>query len=68
MQTRDPTDNVEEARRIIANLFRTIEVTDLCLYLRAAVLRGESRDKEAFQKVMKEVCQAKERAWLQNQF
>jgi len=68
MQTRDPMDNEEEARRIIANLLRTAELTDLCLHLRAAVLKGDSRDREAFQKVMKEVRQAKERAWLQNQF
>jgi hypothetical protein len=68
MQTGDPMENGEEARRIIANLLRTVELTDLCLHLRMAVLRGDSRDQVSFQMVMKEVRQAKERAWLQNQF
>ena len=65
MKTGDKADAVE-ASRITENLLRCGELTDLCLQLRLAVLKQESPDREARQKVMSEVRQAKERAWRRN--
>lgn len=58
--------DVEEASRITKNLLECAELTDLCLQLRIAVLRQEWPEQEALRKVMREVRQAKERAWRQN--
>lgn len=55
-----------EARRIVEHLLRTAEPTDLCLQLRLAVLNEDYPDREARQKVMEEVRQAKEQAWRSN--
>ena len=65
MKTDDKID-AAETRRITENLLRCAELTDLCMQLRLAVLKQESPDREARQKVMSEVRQAKERAWQRN--
>jgi len=65
MKTDDKID-AAETRRITENLLRCAELTDLCMQLRLAVLKQESPDREARQKVMSEVRQAKERAWRRN--
>lgn len=52
-----------EVRRITENLLRTAELTDLCLKLRLAVLKTTCSDREAREKLMSEVRQAKEWAW-----
>ena len=58
-------DSIDDAR-IVANLRRTIELTELGLALRLSVLQqGESED-EAMRTVMREIRRAKEQAWQRN--
>ncbi len=65
MKVGDATDPAE-ASRITENLFPPAELTDLCLELRLAVLKETCSDREAREKVMSEVRQAKERAGQNN--
>lgn len=60
-------DQSDEAR-IGENLRRTIELTELGLALRAAVLRRNApiADNHIWVQVMQEIRRAKERAWQQN--
>ena len=52
--------------RIADNLRRAIELTELGLALRQAVLQQEEPNGDAMMKVMREIRCAKERAWRQN--
>lgn len=56
----------EEEHRIAENLLRCGELTELCLQLRVSVLRQKYSDKEALEKAICEIRQAKERAWRQS--
>ena len=62
---RRPDDNVEDAR-IVDNLRRTIELTELGLALRQSVLQQEQPNGDAMTKVMGEIRRAKEQAWQQS--
>lgn len=61
------TDQVDEAR-IAENLRRTVELTELSLALRAAVLRHNAPggEDDIWAQVMRDVRRAKEQAWQQN--
>ncbi|MDH4328314.1 MAG: hypothetical protein OEW25_07500 [Nitrospira sp.] len=52
--------------KIAANLRRAIELTELGLRLRSAVLQQNAPQGDAMVKVMYEIRCAKEQAWLQN--
>ena len=54
---------LDEGRRMSDNLMRAIELTEVCLELRKAILRQQYGPEEADKRVMHEVWQAKERAW-----
>lgn len=56
------TRQQDEARQV-ENLRRAAELTDLCLALRCAVLGPHDSPHEAMKRVMREVLEAKERAW-----
>jgi len=58
-------DSIDDAR-IVANLRRTIELTELGLALRLSVLQQGESDGDAMKKVMREIRRAKEQAWQQN--
>lgn len=60
-------DQSEEAR-IAENLRHAIELTELGLALRAAVLRhnASGRDGDIWVQLMRDVRRAKEQAWQQN--
>lgn len=60
-----PDDNVEEAR-IVDNLCRTIELTELGLALRRSVVQQGSLVGDAMTQVMREIRRAKEQAWQQS--
>ncbi len=60
-----PDDNVEEAR-IVDNLRRTIELTELGLALRRSVVQQGSLVGDAMTQVMREIRRAKEQAWQQS--
>ncbi|MDZ4856697.1 MAG: hypothetical protein SGJ26_17895 [Nitrospirota bacterium] len=62
---RRPGDNVEEAR-IVDNLRRTIELTELGLALRRSVVQQGNLDGDAMAQVMREISRAKEQAWQQS--
>ena len=62
---RRPGDNVEEAR-IVDNLRRTIELTELGLALRQSVVQQGSFVGDAMTQVMREIRRAKEQAWQQS--
>lgn len=55
-----------EQARITENLRRTIELTELALALRAAVIRQQDPTGDAMKKVMHDIRLAKEQAWRQN--
>ncbi|MGA6828578.1 hypothetical protein ACO9S2_13315 [Nitrospira sp. NS4] len=52
--------------RIVANLRRTIELTELGLALRQSVLQQERPTGDAMAQVMHEIRRAKEQAWQRN--
>jgi hypothetical protein len=52
--------------KIAANLRRAIELTELGLRLRSAVLQQNEPQDDAMVQVMREIRRAKEQAWLQN--
>lgn len=52
--------------RIVANLRRTIELTELGLALRQSVLQQERSTGDAMAQVMHEIRRAKEQAWQRN--
>jgi hypothetical protein len=55
-----------EQARMTENLRRTIELTELALALRAAVVRQQDPHCDPMKKVMHEIRLAKEQAWQQN--
>lgn len=57
-----PTDQA----RIAENLRRTVELTELGLALRQAVLQQRNLQGEAMSQVMHEIRLAKEQAWRQS--
>jgi hypothetical protein len=62
---RRPGDNVEEAR-IVDNLRRTIELTELGLALRRSVVQQGNLAGDVMAQVMREIRRAKEQAWQQS--
>lgn len=60
-----PDDDIENAR-IADNLRRAIELTELALALRQAVLQQGDSSGDAMTKVMREIGRAKELAWRQS--
>lgn len=58
-------DDIDEAR-IVDNLRRTIELTELGLALRQSVLRQGQPHGDAMTNVMAEIRRAKEKAWQRN--
>ena len=58
-------DKADQAR-IAENLRRTIELTEVALALRAAVVRQQDPHCDPMKKVMHEIRLEKERAWQQN--
>ena len=62
---KQPHDLLDDAR-IADNLRRTIELTELGLALRQAVLQQEEPDGDAMRKVMREIRRVKEQAWQRN--
>lgn len=62
---RSGSDQLDEAR-ITANLRRAIELTELGLALRRAVLQQSDPQGDAMVTVMREIRRAKEQAWQQN--
>jgi uncharacterized protein (DUF1697 family) len=60
-----PGDNVEEAR-IVDNLRRTIELTELGLALRRSVVQQGNLVGDAMAQAMREIRRAKEQAWQQS--
>ncbi len=52
--------------RLAENLRRAVELTELGLALRCAVLRQESPNRDVLKQVMREIRLAKERAWPQS--
>ncbi|MGQ0811615.1 MAG: hypothetical protein ACT4OO_10380 [Nitrospiraceae bacterium] len=57
------SDRQEDEARQVENLCRAVELTDLCLALRCAALGPQDSPHEAMKRVMREVLEAKERAW-----
>jgi hypothetical protein len=55
-----------EQAKITENLRRTIELTELALALRAAVLQQQDPHSDPMKKVMHDIRLAKEQAWQQN--
>lgn len=55
-----------EASRKADNLRRAIELTELGLSLRCAVLRQQHPDRDVMKQVMHEIRLAKEQAWRQS--
>ncbi|WHZ22431.1 MAG: hypothetical protein OJF47_001543 [Nitrospira sp.] len=62
MQRQDRHDD----DRIAGNLRRTIELTELGLALRQAVVQQGDPDGDAMAEVMREIRRAKEQAWRQS--
>lgn len=62
---RSGSDQLDEAR-ITTNLRRAIELTELGLALRRAVLQQSDPQGDAMVTVMREIRRAKEQAWQQN--
>ncbi len=58
-------DSLAQAR-IAENLRRTVELTELGLALRAAVIRRHDPNCDAMKRVMHEIRLAKEQAWRVN--
>ena len=52
--------------RLTDNLRHAVELTELALALRCAVLRQQNPDGDALKQVMHEIRLAKEQAWRQN--
>ena len=52
--------------KVAANLRRAIELTELGLRLRGAVLQQNEPQGDPMVQVMREIRRAKEQAWLQN--
>lgn len=52
--------------RIAENLRRTVELTELGLALREAVIRRQDPNCDAMKRVMHEIRLAKEQAWRKN--
>lgn len=59
-------DTQSEASRMADNLRRAIELTELGLSLRCAVLRQQNPDRDIMKQVMHEIRLAKEQAWRQS--
>ncbi len=59
------THPIDDAK-IVDNLRRTIELTELGLALRRSVLQRDESEDDAMANVMREIRRAKERAWQQN--
>jgi hypothetical protein len=55
-----------EQAKISENLHRTIELTELALALRAAVIRQQDPTGDPMKRVMHEIRLAKEQAWQRN--
>jgi hypothetical protein len=55
-----------EALRMAENLRLAIELTELSLDLRCAVLRQQHPDRDVMKQVMHEIRLAKEQAWRQS--
>ena len=62
---RQQSHGIDDAK-IADNLRRTIELTELGLALRRAVLQHDEPQSDAMANVMREIRRAKERAWQQN--
>ncbi len=62
---RQQSRGIDDAK-IADNLRRTIELTELGLALRRAVLQHDEPQSDAMANVMREIRRAKERAWQQN--
>ena len=62
---RGPDENAEDAR-IVDNLRRTIELTELGLALRQSVVQQDTLVSDAMIQVMREIRRAKEQAWQQS--
>ena len=62
----DAKQTQNEATRKADNLRRAIELTDLGLSLRCAVLRQQNPDRDIMTQVMHEIRLAKEQAWRQS--
>ena len=60
-----PDDDIENAR-IADNLRRAIELTELALALRQAVLQQGDSDGDVMAEVMRDIRRAKEQAWRQS--
>lgn len=60
-----PSDRSNHAR-IAENLQRTVELTELGLALRQAVIRQQDPSCDAMKQAMHEIRLSKERAWRQN--
>ena len=58
-RTLSPTD----AERIVQNLLRCGELTDLCLQLRCEAMRRQYSSGDPMQRVMAEIRDVKERLW-----
>ncbi len=58
--------NQSDDNRIADNLRRTIELTELGLALRQAVVQQGDPDGDAMAEVMREIRRAKEQAWRQS--
>jgi len=56
-------DRQEDEARQAANLCRAVELTELCLALRCAVLGPQFSHHEAMKQVMQEIRLSRERAW-----
>ena len=54
-----------DAERIVENLIRCGELTDLCLQLRCEAVRQRHADNDPMRRVMAELRDAKERLWQQ---
>lgn len=61
----DRVNTPEQTRRIVENLERAIEVTELALDLRCAKLRAQHPEADVMRQVMREIRAAKEQAWRQ---
>ena len=59
-----PDENAEDAR-IVDNLRRTFELTELGLALRQSVVKQSALVGDAMAQVMREIRRAKEQAWQQ---
>lgn len=60
-----PDENAEDSR-IVDNLRRTIELTELGLALRRSVVQQGNLIGDAMTQVMREIRRAKEQAWQQS--